>query len=190
MAKATLTSAMTDDLHKGVASISLLPYVADGIDFNSLDFTSADQIFTLKDSFSLTPSDPTTEEIKIDQGDKSIDTTVEKGEYKMAGQIPTVATAVLDYFMEKKADVTTLKGQKGETYKGSAYGLDTREVTCSVLIESASGKTAIAFAKVKFVVPGVALENGSTPAYVGFNADVLANGAADNGDFAVLKAAE
>jgi hypothetical protein len=58
----------------------------------------------------------------------------------------------------------------------------------AVLVESASKKTAIAFAKVKFVVSGVSLENAATPAYLSFNADILANAKTGQGDFAVLKA--
>lgn len=184
---ATLTSAMIDDLHKGMASLSLLPYPDGGVTFSSLKFEGADQIFTLKDSFSITPSDPTSEEIKIDQKDQTIDTTSESGEYKMAGNIPSVASELLEYFMTKGATVTGLTGQDGTSYSGSAFYTEPREVICSVLVESASKKTAIAFAKVKFVVTGVTVENASTPAYLAFNADILANTKEGEGDFAVLK---
>lgn len=187
---AKLTKAMIDDLHKGMAAISLLPYTDGGVTFSNLDFSDADQIFTLKDSFSVTPSDPTSEEIKIDQKDQTIDTTTETGEYKMAGQIPSVAVEVLDYFMNAASSVSGLKGQGGKTYEGKSYYIEPKEVICSVLVESASEKTAIVFAKVKFVVPGVTVEKASTPAYVAFNADILANALAAQGDFAVLKAAE
>ena len=186
---ATLTKAMIDDLHKGMASLSLLEYPEGGVTFSNLDFSGADQIFTLKDSFSITPSDPTSEEIKIDQKDQTIDTTTETGEYKMAGQIPSVATELLDYFMSSAATVTGVKGQDGDTYSGKSYYTEPREVICSVLVESASKKTAIAFAKVKFVVPGVTLENASTPAFLAFNADILANAKSGEGDFAVLASA-
>lgn len=186
---ATLTKAMIDDLHKGMAALSLLPYPDGGVTFSTLDFTEADQIFTIKDSFSVTPSEPTSEEIKIDQKDQTIDTTTETGEYTMAGQIPSVAVEVLDYFMSNAASITGLKGQEGDTYSGKSYYIEPKEVICSVLVESASKKTAIVFAKVKFVVPGVTIENASTPAYVAFNADVLANATAGQGDFAVLSAA-
>ena len=179
---------MIDDLHKGMAALSLLPYSEGGVTFSNLDFKGADQIFTLKDSFSVTPSDPTSEEIKIDQKDQTIDTTTETGEYKMAGQIPSVAVEVLDYFITEAATVTGVKGQGGEAYSGKSYYIEPKEVICSVLIESASKKTAIVFAKVKFVVAGVTLENASTPAFVGFNADILANAIAEQGDFAVLRA--
>lgn len=186
---ATLTKAMIDDLHKGMASLSLLAYPDGGVTFSNLDFTGADQIFTLKDSFSITPSDPTSEEIKIDQKDQTIDTTTETGEYKMAGQIPSIATEVLDYFMNKAAAVTGVKGQDGDTYAGSSYYIEPKEVIVSVLVESASKKTAIVFGKVKFVIPGVTLENAATPAYLAFNADVLANAKSGEGDFAVLASA-
>ena len=186
---ATLTKAMIDDLHKGMAAISLLSYPDGGVTFSSLDFSGADQIFTLKDSFSITPSDPTSEEVKIDQRDQTIDTTVTTGEYKMAGQIPSVATEVLDYFMTKAKSVNGVKGQEGDSYAGASYYIEPKEVVCTVLVESASKKTAIVFGKVKFVVPGVSLENASTPAYLAFNADVLANAKTGEGDFAVLASA-
>ena len=186
---ATLTKAMIDDLHKGMASLSLLEYPEGGVTFSNMDFSGADQIFTLKDSFSITPSDPTSEEIKIDQKDQTIDTTTETGEYKMAGQIPSVATEVLDFFMNKAKAVTGVKGQDGDSYSGSSYYIEPKEVIVSVLVESASKKTAIVFGKVKFVVPGVTVENAATPAYLAFNADVLANAKAGEGDFAVLASA-
>ena len=186
---ATLTKAMIDDLHKGMASISLKAYPEGGVTFGTLDFSEADQIFTLKDSFSVTPSDPTTEDIKIDQGDQTIDTTVTTGEYKMSGQIPSVAVEVLDYFMKTATTVSGLTGQDGANYSGKSYFIEPKEVICSVLIESASKKTAIAFAKVKFAVNGVAMENASTPTYVPFTADILANAKQGQGDFAVLKSA-
>lgn len=184
---AKLTKAMIDDLHKGMAAISLIPYSEGGVTYSNLDFSNADQIFTLKDSFSVTPSDPTSEEIKIDQRDQTIDTTTETGEYKMAGQIPSVAVAVLDYFMNGASEVTGVKGADGATYAGKSYYIEPKEVICTVLVESASEKTAIVFGKVKFVVPGVTIENASTPAYVAFNADILANAMEGQGDFAVLK---
>lgn len=186
---AKLTKAMINDLHKGMAALSLLPYAEGGVTFSNLDFSGADQIYTLKDTYSVTPSDPTSEETKIDQRDQTIDTTTETGEYKMAGQIPSAAVELLDFFMEKATDVTGVKGQEGDTYAGSSYYITPKEVICTVLVESASKKTAVVFGKVKFVVPGVTIERASTPLYVGFNADILANAAEGQGDFAVLKAA-
>ena len=186
---ATLTKAMIDDLHKGMTSISILKYPDGGVTFGTLNFSEADQIFTLKDSFSVTPSDPTTEEVKIDQKDQTIDTTVTTGEYKMAGQIPSVAVEVLDYFMNNASTVASVTGQEGNNYSGKSYYIEPKEVVCSVLIESASQKTSIVFANVNFTVSGVTIENASTPAYVSFTGDVLANAKEGQGDFAVLAGA-
>ena len=189
---ATLTNeVLLADLHKGMASLTLLPYdKTNGMKFdNSMDFSQGDVIITLKDTFSITPSAPSSEEIKIDQKDQVIDTTVEKGEYKMAGQIPSNAIKLFDYFMEGAKDVSGIKGQNGKTtYEGKSYYTSTREVECSVLVESASLQTAIAFARVKFVIPGVSVENASNPAYLAFNADILANAAIGEGDYAILRA--
>lgn len=187
---ATLTKTMLEDLHKGMTALTLKAYPEGGVKFSEgVSFAGEDQIFTLKDSFSLTPSDPTTEEIKIDQNDEIIDSTVEAGEYTMSGQIPSVATAILDYFMNSVQTVDGIIGQDGKvTYEGKTYDNGNKEVIASVMIESASKKTAIVFARVKFVVSGVAIENASGLAYVPFTATILGNTADGEGSFAVLKA--
>lgn len=184
---ATLTKAMLEDLHKGMAAVSLVTYPSGGVDFDTLDFKGADQIFTIKDSFNLTPSESTTEEIKIDQRDEAIDTTVTKGEWTMAGNIPSVATALLAYFFNQGQTVASLIGQEGDTYAGAGYFSEAKEVICSVLIESASKKTAIAFARVKFVVNGISMDGSDTPSHLAFTGSVLANTMSGKGDFAVLK---
>ena len=84
---ATLTKAMLDNLHKGCASIRL---IAQTNDISAADFSAADQIFTLKDTFSVTQGEPTVNEIKIDQGDKTILTDVDTAEFNMSGDIPVV----------------------------------------------------------------------------------------------------
>ena len=183
---ATLTKEMIDDLHKGMAAISLKAYPSGGVDFDTLDFKAADQIFPIKDSFNLTPSEASTEEIKIDQRDEVIDTTVTKGEWTMTGNIPSVATELLSYFFNQGQTVASLIGQDGDTYAGAGYFSEAKEVICSVLIESASKKTAIAFARVKFVVNGITIEGSDTPSYLAFTGSILANTMANKGDFAVL----
>lgn len=187
---ATLTKAMLEDLHKGMTALSLKAYPDGGVEFNTLSFAGEDQIFTLKDSFNLTPSDPTTEEVKIDQNDETIDSNIEAGEYTMTGQIPSVATEILDYFMNSVKTVSGVVGQDGTTtYSGKSYNNAPKDVICSVMIESASKKTAIVFARVKFTVSGVTIENATGLAYVPFTATILGNTKDGEGAFAVLKAA-
>lgn len=186
----TLSSGMLEDLHRGMAHLSLLPYpTSGGVTFSTLDFQGADEIYTIKDSFSLSYSDPSVTEIKIDQLDKTIDSIPETGEYTMAGNIPSVAVAVLDAFGKKAKDITTaVKGQEGTSYKGASFGNAIQDVNCTVLLESASLKTAIAFANVKFNVFPPSQDDNSNPAYMKFTATVLANTAEGNeGDFALLK---
>ena len=187
---ATLKKEMLEDLHKGMTALTLKAYPDGGVAFEGLTFENEDQIFTIKDSFNLTPSDPTPEEIKIDQNDETIDSTTEAGEYTMSGQIPSVATEVLDYFMNSVKSVEGIKGYDGKTtYAGKTYDNGNKEVIASVMIESASKKTAIVFARVKFVVSGVAIENASGLAYVPFTATILGNTKEGEGAFAVLKSA-
>ena len=187
---ATLTKAMLADLHKGNASISLLACPATGqVTFADLDFSAADQIFTTKDSFTIADADPTITNIQIDQLNEIIDTDIEDGDYVINANIPSIATAVLDYFYNAGVTVTGLKGQDGTTtYGGKAY-LGRKEVYVSILVESASKNTAVCFARVKCIVNKPSRDDNSNPAYLKFAGYVNTNLKANEGTFAVLKSA-
>lgn len=184
---ATLTKAMLEDLHKGNASLSLLPYTEGGVSLAALDFTGADQIFTLRDSLQLTPSDADVTSIKIDQLDEIIDMDMNEGDYTIKGNIPSVASELLDYFYDKGNEVTGIKGQDGTTYTGQAYK-QAKYSEVSILLESETKKTAIALARVKMCVNPPTQESIDTPAYISFTGYVLINPLGDK--FAVVRAAE
>lgn len=186
---ATLTKAMLADLMKGNAAISLLACPSDGqVEYSDLDFSAADQIFTTKDSFTISEADPTVTNIQIDQLNEIIDSDIEEGEYTMNANIPSMASAVLDYFYNVGVTITGLKGQDGTTtYAGKSYQ-SRKEVYCSILVESASKKTAVCFARVKCVVNRPSRDDNSTPAYLKFTGTIGANLKAGEGNFAVLKA--
>jgi len=121
--------------------------------------------------------------------DATIDTDVETGEWTMSGNIPSVAAAILNAFGKSGVAISTdLQGQEGTDYQGQAYYNTIQDVYCSVLIESASYKTAICFARVKFNVFPPSQDDNSTPAYMKFTASILANTASGQGDFALLEA--
>ena len=193
---ATLTKAMLSDMMKGNAAISLLACPDTGeVTLGSLDFSEADQIFTVKDSFSISEGDPTTENTQIDQMDEIIDSQITEGDYSMTGQVPSNATALFDYFYEagkavgsEATTVTGIKGQgeDGTTYVGKSYG-GKKEVYCSVLVESQSRETAVVFARVRCVLSRPVQENTSTPGYCTFNGYILANLKDGEGNFAVLR---
>ena len=189
---ATLTKAMLDDLHKGCASISLLAYPKGGVVLAGLSFKDADQVFTEQDTFNMAPDDPSTEAVKIDQYDETIDFDFENGDWVITGNIPSWATAVFDYFYEAGEDVSgdgkTIEGQAGTKYEGKGYN-EPKEVEVSVLVESKSKKTAIALAHVKIVVNNPAIDDHKKPGYVKFTGYVLANAKAGASKFAILKAA-
>ena len=200
---ATLTQAMLDDLHIGNASLSLLAYSAAGLDMTAgVDFSAADQIFTLENSFQLVCDDPSGSEIRIDQHQKVIDTQINKGgNWRMQGNIPSQAQALLEYFFpEGKAisagtvgSVKGVKGSDGAFYTGEGFLSTPEIIEVSVLVESESKNTAILFAHVKMVVSPVKKDDNSNPAYLSFVGYVLPNPAKVSndyvGDFAVLKAA-
>lgn len=195
---ATLDKTMLADMMKGNASISLLACPASGeVTLGSLDFSEADQIFTIKDSFAISEGDPTTENTQIDQMDEIIDSQITEGDYTMTGQVPSNAQELFDYFYEagqtvgsEAGSVTGIKGQGSTTtYVGKSYG-GKKEVYCSVLVESQSKQTAVVFARVRCVLSRPVMENTSTPGYCTFNGYILANLKEREGNFAVLHKGE
>ena len=201
---ATLTHAMLDDLHIGNAALSLKAYPSGGVDItdpSATDFSSADQIFTLEGTFNLTADDPTSNDIRIDQHQEVINTQLEKGgNWQMTGNIPSIATAVLDYFFTAKATIaagsasspTAVKGAEGTSYTGKGYLATPNEVEVSVLIESESKNTAILCPHVKMIVSKPKKDDNTNPAYLSFIGYILPNPKQKSsdyvGDFAVLKA--
>jgi len=201
---ATLTHAMLDDLHIGNASISLLAYNPNGVDITAgMDFSAADQIFTLEDTFQLSCDDPSSSDIRIDQHREVIDVAIDKGgNWVMTGNIPSIAAAVLQYFFPDGKAITggTASSVKGVTgadgsafYTGQGIMATPEIIEVTVLVESESKNTAILFPHVKMVVSKPKKDDNSNPAYLTFTGYVLPNPAKSGddyvGDFAVLKAA-
>lgn len=200
---ATLTHSMLDDLHIGNASLSLLAYNASGVDITSgLDFSAADQIFTLEGTFNLECDDPSTTDIKIDQHQEVIDTKIEKGgNWRMTGNIPSVAQSLLGYFYDAGKDIAAgtassvkgVTGAEGDFYTGKGFMATPNEVEVTVLVESESHNTAILFPHVKMIVSKPKKDDNDNPAYLSFVGYVLPNPYKQSddyvGDFAVLKSA-
>lgn len=188
----TLDHTLLGKLFKGNASISLLPYnPSTGVEgFDSLDFSGADEIYTIQDSFQISQGDATSTEIKIDQKNETIDTTTEAGEWTIAGNIPAIATAILDVFYNAvDTAVTGVKGQadgSGTTaYAGKSYEMAGKEVYATMLVENEAKNLAVCFAKVKMTV-GFAKDDSTNPAYLKLAATILANDASAVGDWAVV----
>lgn len=203
---ATLTHAMLDDLHIGNASISLLAYNASGVDItNGLDFSQADQIYTLEGTFNLECDDASSTDIKIDQHQEVIDVQIDKGgNWRMTGNIPSVAVNLLKYFFTEGAEIqagtaSSVKGVTGADgtafYTGQGFLATPETIEVTVLAESESRNTAILFPHVKMIVSKPKKDDNSNPAYLSFTGFVLPNPytkgspATKVGDFAVLKAA-
>lgn len=199
----TLTHDMLADLNIGNASLSLLPYAATGLDITSgVSFSGADQIFTLEGSLQLTADDPSGSSIRIDQHREVIDTDIDKGgNWRMLGNIPSQAEALLSYFFTDGAAVsagslatpTGVTGQDGVAYYTGKGFLATPEIIeVSILMESESKNTAILFPHVKLVVSPVKKDDNTNPAYLSFVGFILPNPYKKSdalvGDFVVLKA--
>ena len=199
---ATLTHAMLDDLHIGNACLSLLDYQAGGVDITSgLDFSAADQIYTLEDTFNLSCDDPSSTDIRIDQHREVIDVAIDKsGNWTMTGNIPTQAVAVFNKFYNSGADIAAgtasspkgVTGAEGTFYTGKGFLATPEIVEVTILAESETKNTAILFPHVKLIVSKPKKDDNSNPLYLTFTGFILPNPYKKSddyvGDFAVLKA--
>ena len=193
---ATLTHAMLDDLHIGNACLSILPYNASGVDITSaMTFASADKIYTLEGTFNLECDDPSNTDIKIDQHQEVIDVQFDKGgNWRMTGNIPSIAEALLTYFFTEGQATGTITGGEGDTYTGKGFMATPEAVEVSILAESETKNTAILFPRVKMLVSKPKKDDNANPAYLSFTGLILPNPytkgtpATPVGDFAVLKA--
>lgn len=195
---ATLTHAMLDDLHIGNACLSILPYVSAGVNIASgLDFSNADKIYTLEDSFNLTSDDASSTDIRIDQHQEVIDVQIDKGgNWQMTGNIPSMAAELLGYFFTEGVAIAAsagVTGGEGDFYSGQGFMATPETIEVTVLAESETKNTAILFPHVKMIVSKPKKDDNSNPAYLTFTGFILPNPYknGDNyvGDFAVLKAA-
>ena len=193
---ATLTHAMLDDLHIGNACLSILPYNASGVDITSaLNFSAADKIYTLEGTFNLECDDPSNTDIRIDQHQEVIDVQYDKGgNWRMTGNIPSVAQALLAYFFNEGQTTGTITGGEGDTYTGKGFMATPEVVEVTILAESETKNTAILFPRVKMLVSKPKKDDNANPAYLSFTGLILPNPytkgtpATPVGDFAVLKA--
>ena len=193
---ATLTHAMLDDLHIGNACLSLKAYTSTGVDITTAqDFSAADKIYTLEGSFNLECDDPSSSDIKIDQHQEVIDVQMDKGgNWRMTGNIPSVAQALLEYFFTEGQATGTVTGGESTTYTGKGFLATPEIIEVTVLAESESKNTAILFPHVKMIVSKPKKDDNSNPAYLSFTGFILPNPftkgtpATPVGDFAVLKA--
>ncbi len=193
---ATLTHAMLDDLHIGNACLSLKAYTSAGVDITTaMDFSAADKIYTLEGTFNLECDDPSSSDIKIDQHQEVIDVQMDKGgNWRMTGNIPSVAQALLEYFFTEGQVTGTITGGESTTYTGKGFLATPEIIEVTVLAESESKNTAILFPHVKMIVSKPKKDDNQNPAYLSFTGFVLPNPftkgtpAAPVGDFAVLKA--
>lgn len=179
---------MLTALNTGNSVLKLLPYTSGtGANLASLDFSSADEIFTLEDSFQITRDGASFTATKIDQKHRIIDREVSLGDnYMMVGNIPSIAVALLQFGFEEgsAAAVSVVNGAK--TYTGTkAFKFTPQIKEYSVLCVSQNGDTAVVFGRVKFIFSEPQHDDNSTPTYIHFDALMLPN-EHTSGDFAPL----
>ena len=186
---ATITNAILNDLNTGNAVLKLLPYTPGGVNLaasGGVDFSSADEIFTLENSFQISKDAPSFSSTRIDQKHKVIESAVTAGEnYTMTGNIPSIAIDLLALGFEKVTGNVKAKDGTDNYTANAAFKYGGLEKEFTVLARSQSGNSALMFARVKFVFSEPQHDDNTTPTYVQFNAAMLPNENA-SGDFAVL----
>jgi hypothetical protein len=184
-----LTQAILNDLNTGNSVLKLLPYTAGGVNLaaeGGIDFSAADEIFTLENSFQISKDAPSFTSTKIDQKHRVIESAVEAGDnYTMTGNIPSIATALLDLAFESVTGAITVKDGTDNYTAAKAHKFGSKEAEYTVLARSQSGNSAVVFARVKFVFSEPQHDDNTTPTYVQFNAVMLPNENA-SGDFVAL----
>lgn len=189
---ATLTRAILNDLEKGQACIKV---VTQTDTLTDTTFADADKLFTSKDSFAIVQADPTRTEIKIDQYDETIDTSVELGEFNISGSIPSSAIELFDYFYPvatiQPTLTTGITGDDGVTKytEAKAYNHEPKEVNVTMFVESQSKKSALVFTHVRMTV---AMNHDSVQTNLftlNFTGTVLKPRTDGAGSFVVLKSA-
>lgn len=197
----TLAQSLLTKLFKGQSRFSILPYETTkqasgasegGILWADLSFQGADEVFTLKDSFTLTKADDTEESIQIDQlKGATIDTSItERGAMTFEGNIPVITEEWANIFYDAGATIAhanPVMGQNGTEYNGKAYFLESKQVDVVVLIENDNEDRSIAFARCSMHL-APQFESGS-PAYYKLSGTVLTNTdkGGDQGDYAIFE---
>lgn len=175
---ATLTKAMLEDVSLGCACVKL---VEQTYDITDTTFDNADEIYTESGTLSIDQAEDSKTEIKIDQGDQTIATTYEKGEFTITGKVPSTAIPLFEYFYSS-ASITSptltagITGSDGTTKYKTAKGFDIsgQRKKVTMFIESESRNTALIFTNVELVPTFTWGDVKTTPIGITFNGTVLA----------------
>ena len=183
-----ITDSILTALNTGNSVLKLLPYTpGTGANLASLNFTSADEIFTLEDSFQISKDAASFSATKIDQKHRVIEREFSVGEnYTMVGNIPSIATALLDIAFEAGSAVAVSAVNGDKTYSSTkAYKLTPKVEEYSVLCVSQNGNTAVVFGRVRFIFSEPQHDDNTNATYIHFDAVILPNEHA-SGDWAPL----
>ena len=188
-----ITEAALADLHLGVASLSIKEYTPGGVTLTGMDFSAAEQLFSLETTFNLSSGTPTFSDIRVDQHRKVIDSSVETDDsWTLTGNFPSVAEALCDVAFSKVGSSVTVTGHTegevaGVSYSGQGYSNVSKIKEYSILVESESKNTAILFARVRVIFSKPAHDDNTTPTYVVFTGSVLPNEKSGEADWVPLK---
>lgn len=187
MALSNLTKDLLSAISKGIASTKVLAVPENGqVTFSNLDFTSAGQIFSIEDSFSIEWGEPTITEIKVDQGLASIDTKIEQGEVTFSANYPTIAEAALAEFFKAGNTSISVTADATHSYTGKSIFTDPKSTELTMLIEDQNQEFGIVLARVS-VTARLAYDSDSKIWYIGLDGRVLTNLKSNEGDILIAK---
>lgn len=191
MALNALTPELIASLSKGIATTKVLGVTDGKVTFNNLDFSSAGEIFSIEDSLNIDWAEPTLTEVKVDQGQKTIDSKVEQGEITFSANYPTIAEAALAEFFTAGTTEATITGSKigeaAKSYTGKSIFTSPKTTEVTMLIEDQNQAFAIVMARVSLTAR-LAFDSDNKLWYIGLNGRVLSNLEAGQGDILVAKA--
>lgn len=183
ISRSTLSKDLLASVSRGITSTRLLPVTDGKVTVSALDFTNAGLIYSIEDSFTIDWSEPTLNNIRVDQGLQVIAVDTEQGDITFSANYPTIAEAALsEFFKVGKASVITTDANV--TFTGKSYFTEPRTVEASLLIEDQDSKFVITFARVS-ITARLSFDSDTNIWYIALNGRVLANLEDGEGDIIV-----
>jgi len=181
----TLKKDLLDSLARGIATTKILPVTDGSVATGSLDFTNAGLLFSVEGSLAIDWSEPTIEELKVDQMQQTIAIDVEQGDISFTANYPTIAEAAILEFFKADATTKTIVADATRSYSGKGFFVTPKQTEVSMMIEDQEQNYAVIFARVSLTARLV-YDSDNRIWYIGLDGRVLTNLAANEPDALVL----
>ena len=187
--KSTFTKDLLAKLARGISKTYIAPVTDGSVTFSSTTFSNAGLLFSVEGSLTIDWSEPSIDEIRVDQGLQTIAMDVEKGDITFSANYPTMAGAALSEFFEKvgNSDFTVATPDTTPiSFTGPGFTLEPKTTEVSVMITDMNEQFAITMARVSLTAR-IAYDSDNKIWYIGLNGRVLANLAANQPDVVIAE---